>query len=323
MTAGNGNESAEDDPENLSKSYHVPALTSLPPTRRTRRRRGLPFALRHVVSGRPSTVWPCAQDDLGEVTGLLASWLLTAVVKIVTTYSQPGQRVLLLEPPARLMPTGLHTVRGSQGQPRSGPCAGLHEAGWTVVRLGRSVQSQTVVTNPDQEDAHLGAESGSGLAESVGSPTIDGLAGPLAHINSGPESAPRRVSSDGYDLVIAVAEPQALSWFRLADWGHLLAPAGVLAVITRGNRASHRFADPANSLVRATHSAGLLYLDRIALLRTPVRDGVLVVTTSAGHVRSRTSTRPPTTPVRHVQVHDDLLVFARQPINEGGVSSHA
>ncbi|MET9225565.1 hypothetical protein [Lentzea sp. NPDC003310] len=318
MTPAHGNKSAEDDSENLSKSHHEPALIPLPRTRRTRWRRGLPFVLRNIVSGRPSTVWPCAQDDLGEVTGLLASWLLTAVVKIVTTYSQPGQRVLLLEPAARFTSTGLRTVRGSQGQPRSGPYAGLHEAGWTVVRLGRGVQSQTVVPNPEQEGAHLGAESGRGLTESVSSPTVDGLARPSAHTNRGPESAPRRVSSDRYDLVIAAAEPQALSWFLPAEWGHLLTPTGVLAVITRGDRASHRFADPADLLVRATHSAGLLYLDRIALLRTPVRDGALVVTTPAGHVRSRTSTSPPTTPVRHVQVHDDLLVFTRQPTNESG-----
>ncbi|GGM81682.1 hypothetical protein GCM10011609_17130 [Lentzea pudingi] len=259
------------------------------------------------MQGRPSTVWPCAQDDFGEGTGLLAGWLLTAVVKAVTTYTRPGQRVLLLEP----------------AEPcRSGAYAGLREAAWTVVRLGRGVQTQTVVAR-SEEDERLSAESGHGLGASVDSPTSDGLAGLPTPAESGVDGSRRGLGPDRYDLVVAAADPRTLSWFRPTDWSCVLSPSGVLAVLTHGDRASHRLADPASSLVRAADSAGLLYRDRIALLRSPVRDGALVVMPPFGNVSARTSTRPPTTPIRHVRVHEDLFVFARQSVADGEVSADA
>ncbi|GAB3474343.1 hypothetical protein FB471_4846 [Amycolatopsis cihanbeyliensis] len=148
----------------------------LPQRRRTPRLRTLRLTLRHPRPARPSTVWPCAQDDLREGTGLLVNWLLTAVIKIVTTYTQPGQRVLLLDPAHYLAPPASWSPTGSRTQSRPGPYAGLHEAGWTVVRLGRSVQTQTAVAHPDAVDERLGdalagSESGPDCAPTVRPPT--------------------------------------------------------------------------------------------------------------------------------------------------------
>jgi hypothetical protein len=70
--------------------------------------------------------------------GLIASWLLTAVVKIVTTYSNPGDRVLLLATP--------RTAR------RPGSYSSLPEAVWPVIRLGRGVQ--TALAGSPAEDDH-------------------------------------------------------------------------------------------------------------------------------------------------------------------------
>lgn len=323
MTPAHGNDSAEGDSEPLGKFHPSPAPTPLPRTRRTRRRRGLAVALRRGVPGRPSTVWPCAQDDLCEGTGLLASWLLTAVVKIVTTYSQPGQRVLLLEPVTYLSALEPHRANDGRRQPRPGPYAGLHEAGWTVFRLGRGVQTLTAVAHPGQVSEHLSAESETGLGESAGSPTTDHLVAPSPHADAEPDLAPIRPSPDSYDLVIAAAEPAALDRLYPAGWSSVLTPAGILAVITHGDRSGNRLVDPASSLVRAADHAGLRYLDRIALLRAPVRDAALAVVASTNHTRSHTSTRPFSTPFRHVQVHDDLLVFTRKSAADEQVSSNA
>lgn len=323
MTPAHGYDSAEGDSEKLGDTYPSTASIPLRRTRRPHHRRSLLFALRHPVRGRPSTVWPCAQDDLCEGAGLLASWLLTAVVKIVTTYTRPGQRVLLIEPAAYLAPTGPRTANDGHRQSRPGSYAGLHEAGWTVVRLGRGVQTQTAVAHPERVGEHLGAQSGGGLRESVDSPTIDEPAGPSTPEESGLDSAPSGHSPDRYDLVITAAEPGTLDWLRPVDWSSVLTQTGTLAVITHGDRSGHRLADPASSLVRAADAAGLRYLDRIALLRTPVRDGALVVATPTSRARSHISTRPLATPSRHVRVHDDLLVFTRQRAADGEVSSDA
>lgn len=207
----------------------------------------------------PNTIWPCGQDDLCEGTGLLANWLLTAVAKTVTTYTQPGQRVLLLGP-APYLTSSVTSVRR---QSELGPYAGLHEAGWTVVRLGRSVQTHTAIApSAEQHDV-----------------------GPVQC-----ESEP-----DRYDLILAAADPAWLDWFRPSGWADMLTPTGTLAVITRGARSGGRFIDPAERLVRAARDAELRYLDRIALLRVPLRDVLRFHPASA----------------LHRQVHDDLLVFGR------------
>jgi hypothetical protein len=88
-------------------------------------------ARRRVRLGRFATVWPCAQDDTPHATGALAGWLLNAVIKIVTTYSMPGNRVLLLTPSPAVM----------RSPRRLGPYSGLFEAAWSVIRLGRGVRT--------------------------------------------------------------------------------------------------------------------------------------------------------------------------------------
>lgn len=316
MTPTHGNSSPGDGSQEHGPIDPPTVPIPLPQRRRTPRLRALRRTLRHPRPARPSTVWPCAQDDLREGTGLLASWLLTAVIKIVTTYTQPGQRVLLLDPAPYLAPPASWSPTGSRSQSRSGPYVGLHEAGWTVVRLGRGVQTQTAVAHPDPVDEPSGAaavESESGPRPSADSPTTDQPAGPSADRRPGSDPTATGVGPDRYDLVITAADPRTLDWFRPADWAGLLTPTGTLAVITHGNCSTGRLTDPAGSLVRAVHRTGLRYLDRIALLRVPVRDGALAVATPAPHPRPQGPTRPLTTPIRHTQVHDDLLVFTRQP----------
>jgi hypothetical protein len=132
MTSAHGNDSAEGDSEELGDPHPAAASIPLRRTRRTRRRRSLLFALRHPVPGRPSTVWPCAQDDLCEGTGLLASWLLTAVVKIVTTYTRPGQRVLLLEPATYPAPRDPRTATAASPGPARTPDCTKRRGPWSA-----------------------------------------------------------------------------------------------------------------------------------------------------------------------------------------------
>ncbi|WP_435583402.1 hypothetical protein [Amycolatopsis thermoflava] len=316
MTPTHGNGSPGDGSQEHGPTDPPTVPIPLPQKRRTPRLRAPRRTLRHPRPARPSTVWPCAQDDLREGNALLANWLLTAVIKIVTTYTQPGQQVLLLAPAPYLAPPASWSPTGRPRQSRPGPYARLHEAGWTVVRLGRGVQTQTAVAHPNPVDEPAGAaavESESGPRPNPNSPTTDQSAGPSTDRRTGRGPTATGVGPDRYDLVITAADPRTLDWFRPADWAGLLSPTGTLAVITHSDRSRDRLTDPAGSLVRAAHRAGLRYLDRIALLRVPVRDSALAVTTPAAHPRPQGPTRPLTTPARHTQVHDDLLVFTRQP----------
>lgn len=317
MTPTHGNGSPGGD----SQEHDPPTIPiPLPQLRRTPRLRTLRLALRHPRPTRPSTVWQCAQDDLREGTGLLANWLLTAVIKIVTNYTQPGQRVLLLDPAPYLAPPVSWPTAVVRNRPVRGPYAGLLEAGWTVVRLGRGIQTQTAVAHPDPVGEHTvdgPAESESGPGLPADGPSADRPVGPSTDRLPEPDSATTGHGPDRYDLIITAADPRTLDWFNPTDWAGLLTPTGTLAVITHGDHARGRLADSAGALVRIAHHAGLRYLDRIALLRVPVRDGALAATAPAAGDRSQVPSRRSTTSVRHTQVHDDLLVFTNRTAPSG------
>jgi hypothetical protein len=117
--------------------YDLTGENAAPPSGRHRRTTSRLVA-RRPRAARFATVWPCAQDDLRTGTGFLADWLLTAIIKVVATYSTPGARILLLIPAG---PSPTVTFR------RSGQYTGLAEAVWAIARLGRSVQ--TAIINPD------------------------------------------------------------------------------------------------------------------------------------------------------------------------------
>ncbi|WP_275294615.1 hypothetical protein [Amycolatopsis sp. La24] len=242
-------------------------------------------------------------------TGLLADWLLSAVVKIVTAYTRPGQRVLLLDPVLCFASSVSTSYTGSRNRSQPGPYSGPHEAAWTVVRLGRGVQTLTAFAPPGAADEHSDgpsarrSESGSGL--DITRPAAVRSAGPAISDRPGLVLPETGSNPDRYDLIIGVVEPRAAGWFRPTDWADLLTQNGVLAVVTPSRRMSGVFADPAGPLVRAAHRTGLHYLDRIALLRVHVHPS----TTATPNTLPRDVERPP---AQHALAHDDLFVFTRQ-----------
>ncbi|GAA1029252.1 MULTISPECIES: hypothetical protein [Amycolatopsis] len=317
MTPTHGGDVPGDESQEHRRTDPPTVPIPLPQRRRAPRLRTLRLALRHPRPARPSTVWPCAQEDLREGTGLLADWLLTAVIRIVTGYTSPGERVLLLDPAPYLAPPRSWSATALRSQSRPGPYAGLLEAGWTVVRLGRGIQTQTAVARPDpvgEPTVGVPVQSESGPGLPADGPSAEHAVGPSTDRDREPDSTPTGHGPDRYDLIITAADPRTLDWFHPTDWADLLTPTGTLAVVTHGDRSGGRLADPAGALVRAAHHAGLRFLDRIALLRVPVRDGALAATAPAAHDRSQTTSGRSTTYVRHLQVHEDLFVFTRQSV---------
>lgn len=315
MAPTHGPDSAEGHPPEHNQPDPATPIP-LPRAPRTGRLRTVRLALRHPRPPRPSTVWPCAQDDLHEGAGLIATWLLTAVVKIVTIYTQPGQRVLLLAPAPFADPSAAGSSAGVRTRTAPGPYAGLLEAGWTVVRLGRGIQTQTAgpaLAEIDRDSTGPVVESESGPRPHAAGLDPDDRSRPSPDGGLDPDRAATGLGPDRFELIITAAEPRTLDWLRPADWADLLTPTGTLAVVTHSDYSRGRLDDSAAPLVTAAHHAGLRYCDRIALLRVPVRHSVLAVGSTDSHGPARTTHGPVTTAVRHTQVHDDLLVFTRQP----------
>lgn len=285
----------EDSPS--APAARTAAVTALPPGaagRRGARRRRRPTRLT-----RPATVWQCGGDDPRDGTARLSGWLLNAIVKIVTGYSRPGDRVLLLAPP----PTPVSPVRWTRVGRGSGPHDGLHEAAWTVTRLGRGIQTRTAHHSDAITDFHhdsdpaidpASPQSGSGPRPRVG------LAHPADRAEADPDSPvaplPPTSEPDRFDVVITTVSPDHTDWTHDIDWTGLLTPHGIAAVITHSDNTSSRLVDPTGRLVSTLREHGLGWLDQMILLET------LLATERE---------TPPAAPARHRRVHHDLLLFAR------------
>ncbi|HWD05117.1 MAG TPA: hypothetical protein VG674_21995, partial [Amycolatopsis sp.] len=141
-----------------------------PPHRRTEStRRGRHRAPRRTPAAaatrgpRPATFWPFADAEMLPGTARLPGWLGRTIVTLVTTYTRPGDRVLLLTPPPPA-PILEHASRVARGD---AAYAGLAEAVWTVARLGRGADTATAASAPDypaertDSPSGVGAESGS------------------------------------------------------------------------------------------------------------------------------------------------------------------
>lgn len=265
---------------------------------------------------RPTTFWAFADAEQLPGTALLTGWLGRAIVTLVTTYTRPGDRVLLLTPPipTRVPPRvadRLHDV---------GHYGGLTEAVWTVARLGRRVDTATaapVLDDPgDRTDSrpHTRAESVTrprpsrlGL-RSVAEPDADSAHCPR---NDGDRS------HGTFDLIITAVNPGATDWIGHTDWDAQLTPEGLVAAITHSERRAGRLLEPTTALVDTLGSYQLRCLDHIAVQSAPASDSVATGRNTSG--KAHRDTKPPTSidsPVPIRQVHHDLVLFGRPPATE-------
>ncbi|SEP54519.1 hypothetical protein [Amycolatopsis saalfeldensis] len=302
------------------------------PRRRLRRRAATPAAhagrdrlrtrsrtttLGGIRTARPTTLWPFGDAEVLPGTALLAGWLGRTILTLVTTYTRPGDRVLLLTPPLPPRPPSRAPCRTHEGD----PYAGLAEAVWTVARLGRGVDTATAAPGPDYPDGDIrsvwraGAESGSrprlsrlGLRPSAG-PNPDSVS-PRDPAGTRPDG--------GFDLIITALDPHATDWLACTDWGALLTPHGLAATVTHSDSHGGRLLDPYSVMVETLGSYGLRCLDHIAVLTAPAPDRVAssavgeqtgAATLARGRSPRAGVAGPP--PVR--RVHHDVVLFGRLP----------
>ncbi|MFD9961933.1 hypothetical protein [Amycolatopsis sp. NPDC058986] len=266
-------------------------------------------------AARPAALWLCGDAEPLPGTALLAAWLGRTILTLVTTYTRPGDRVLLLTPP----PSPRQSPQRPGRAPGGDPYAGLAEAVWTITRLGRSTDTATAAPAPDHlhdrtdSVGHTGAQSGS-------RPRPDRL---RLHTptDPNPDSAhhPDRTASRpgrGFDLVITTVDPHATDWLARTDWDTILTPPGLAAVITHSETRAGRLLDPQPAITDTFRHRGLRCLDHIAVLDTapPPRptiaaDAAPRNTLAPAHGRPPRESAAAVWPVR--RVHHDLVLFGR------------
>ncbi|WP_409497219.1 hypothetical protein [Amycolatopsis sp. cmx-11-12] len=271
-----------------------------------------------IRSARPSTLWPFADAEALPGTAQLAGWLGRTILTLVTTYTRPGDRVLLLTPPVSPHPSPRTPGRTDDGDPYTG----LAEAVWTVARLGRGADTATAAPAPDYPSGHTdpfrhgGAGSGSRPRPSrpgprpVADPDTDS-----AHLRHRAGDRPR----GEFDLIITALDPHATDWLGHTDWNALLTTRGLTTIVTHSDLLGGRLLDPYPVLVDTLGQHGLRCLDHIAVLTAPTPDPAASPAAAARTAiptasRSRSPRADGAGALPLSRVHHDLVLFRRLPL---------
>lgn len=275
-----------------------------------------------------TTVWPTADAKPLPGTALLPGWLGHTIIALVAGYTQPGHRVLLLTPPRRPRAIPNRTAGVITGWFGVDEFAGLAEASWAVLRLGRGIDTATAAEPPDYstDPSALGpisiGESGSG-PEPTRSESARRI-NPDRPSHQGPPSDSIS-ASQGFDLIITAAHPHAVDWLQKLDWARLLTPRGVLAAVTYSDIRAGRMIDPIATIPATLRDNGLTWTDHIVLLTGAAPADAVV---NAGHTSSA-AVGPVvsvgnSTPLPVTRTHHDLLLFhADALITSAGTSDAA
>lgn len=219
----------------------------------------------------PATVWtPHAPIDPS------TRWPTALIGQLVAALTGPGHTVLLLPP-------------GTAEQPQDS--AALAAAEDTIREHGRTARTltpATTIANPCRpEDSH-----GSSLTRdhdaATASPHLHGQTPPASAELILTDLAPHEADRDTADSLAATA-------------ARLLAPGGLLAVLTHTTQTGGALQDPSRLVVTAGHQAGLLYLQHLVLLLTPIQHGQLHPMPASPH-------EPP---ARHPRAHADALLLTQ------------
>lgn len=240
----------------------------------------------HSGSSVPAWVQPCLADlEAGADEVVIA-----AVSLITTTYSAPGDRILLASPDEPIPASGQRRDK-------------LVES---VLRLGRGA-----TTTPDHPHRRRHERDTVDEWSPLASRSESGCGPHLAHSiepDAKPADRPRRdnpsqLGSDGFHLIIAGWSNAPIKPCALADWTLDLAPHGTVVVLTLSSDQCNESGTHSWSLEHCAAQAGLIWIDRLVLAH-----------------RFPPTPRPPTAPGRreialrsHRCIHTTAHMF-RRPI---------
>jgi len=273
----------------------------------------------------PATVWTAGTAPID----LDAIWPAALVERIVTSFSEPAARVVLLAwPSPNHTHPALNAVEGDgviDYAPGTEPDPELADAVAAVERLDRAVRVEhmpvdSTVTGPAAQPFWADLVGGSDPTPATRPTTSAAIVEVPA-----PDAGTGVV--DGADLIVTSLPPQRAG-DHSADLvalfaARLLRVGGILVALTHCDWMAGELTDPTGAVVTAGQNADLLYLQHIVALHAPVRDGHfdLAEALPDGHadddstgdmearVRHRAQVRG--LPVPHQRIHSDVLVFAQ------------
>ncbi|WP_051772739.1 hypothetical protein [Saccharothrix sp. NRRL B-16314] len=277
----------------------------------------------------PATVWTAGTAPID----LDAMWPATLVERIVTSFSKPAERVVLLDwsTPERTRTT--LGVVGADGvidhAPGTEPDPDLADTIAAVERLDRGVRVERVPvdatsTGPASRPFWADLVGGVGPAPAT-LPTAPKVTVEVPFPHAGTEPV------DSADLIVT-----SLPSHRSGDHGdgntadlialyaaRRLRVGGILVVLTHCDWTSGELTDPTGAVVTAGQNADLLYLQYIVALHTPIHDGRFHLAdahsdgvrgdrdTDDGDARARHRALVRGLPAPHRRIHSDVLVFAQ------------
>ena len=296
---------------------HKPYPTAPAPTTAnrlgTRRAHTVPRPRATTTTPIPATVWACGPTPTDPHT----RWPTPLVNKIVTSFSEPGGRVVILSWPTT--PAADHTVIDHTGTP--GPDTELATALTAITDLGRTVH----VTYLEPTATTRGPNPRPLWADLVRGPDNTSAPHPSARHPHPPDTALHQLDlqAQNADVIITSLRPEhstTPTGDHLRDHVALLAarllrPRGILVVLTHSDWSQGELVDPTGPVVASAQHADLLYLQHIIALHTPIRGGEFVGhptrSPATDKTRSHHHTQRPGLPPSHHRISSDLLVFTQ------------
>lgn len=281
----------------------------------------------------PATVWTAGLAPID----LDAAWPPALVEKVVTSFSEPGARVVLLEWPTPSNDRPSLAAVGSDGvidhapgtEPDPELDSGLAAALRAVEHLDRTARVERVPVDPTATGPASRPFWADLIGDSSPAPATVPTA-PVTPVDPLPSTG-SLAASDIADLVITSLRPEQSgdssadgSVDRVALFAaRLLRVGGILVVLTHCDWTVGELTDPTGAVVTAGQNADLLYLQHIVAVHAPVRDGRFHLsdehsdgTTDDGsardaEARGRHRAEVRGLPVPHRRIHSDVLVFAQ------------
>ncbi|MGH3856922.1 MAG: hypothetical protein ACRDR6_26270 [Pseudonocardiaceae bacterium] len=260
----------------------------------------------------PATVWACGATPIDPD----APWPTPIVTKIVTSFSEPGDRVVVLPWPTA--PSRLpHALMGADGltdrAPETDPDDQLATALTAIEDLDRTAR----VIRVQADSIDRGPASPPFWADLLGGPNnphtpeSDSLSGDAP----GPTAARFELAAWDTELIITSLRPEH-SADRASDHVALLAArllrvGGILAVLTHSDWSRGELVDPTGPIVACAQNADLLYLQHIVALHTPIHYGQFLREPHGAQAPTPDSAPVRGLPAPHHRISSDVLVFAQ------------
>jgi hypothetical protein len=255
-------------------------------------------------------VWACEPTPLDPD----ATWPAPILTKIITSFSKPGDRVILLPWPTTT-PQPLPAPVGIGGPTDRTPTGEPDDHLTTALTAIEDLDRTATVIHLQPDPTASEPASRPFWADLLQTPEAPHPSGTHPRPEPTPDTAANRLdtTTGTTDLIITSLRPEH-SGDRTSDHITLLAArllrlGGILTVLTHSDWSSGELLDPTGTVVASAQNADLLYLQHIIALHTPIRRGHFHLPPALHEAPA--PHHAPGQPPPHHRISSDVLVFAQ------------